>query len=94
MKKLVGILLLGLCANFITCSEKYIIVGVPTLHQLCQRAVKKDFYNKADQLFAIVEKKELNQADEQQLQKILAYNKRFMPRNDNLDSLVFHANNK
>ncbi len=76
MNKLLGIVLLGLCAGTISCSDKYVVVGVPTLQSLCESAVEKDFYEKADQLFSIVSKVEVSKADEQQLQKILEYNDR------------------
>ncbi len=105
MNKLLGIVLLGLCAGTISCSDKYVVVGVPTLQSLCKSAVEKDFYEKADQLFtiagksnqsfSIVSKVEVSKADEQQLQKILEYNDRVQNSFDviELPSLLNLASN-
>ena len=76
MNTLFKIIFAGLFATVINCSDKYREVGVPKLYYLCQQVVEKDFYNKADQLFALVAKSEFDEADDQELQKLLEYNNR------------------
>ncbi len=76
MSKLLAIIFAGLFASVITCSDKYREIGVPKLQQLCKKVVEKDFYTKADQLFALVQKQEINEVDDQKLQKLLEYNTR------------------
>jgi ankyrin repeat protein len=74
MNTLFKIVFAGLFATVVNCSNKYKVVGIPKLHYLCQQVVEKDFYNKADQLFALVGKRQLDEADDQKLQKLLEYN--------------------
>ena len=76
MNTLFKIVFAGLFTTVINCSEKYREVAIPKLHYICQQIVEKDFYHKADQLFFLVAKPELDEADDQELQKLLEYNAR------------------
>ena len=97
MNTLFKIIFAGLFATVISCSGNP-IVEIPSLHKLCQQAVKKDFDKKVDRAFVIVKKDNNSENDIQELQEILDYNTylqndMYIQTNIQLPSLVHSVGN-